>query len=212
MIASFTTLEAKLLFHDDVNSHYYYETNLPDITNENKKLGFLYRYEVSTMRDTFLSHFMGKSLYMPLGINFSKTMDLHGYIDDVVFYGQVEAFKFSTIPAQEEIEVKEKPKIIYYNYKDKIKSESFELKTEPPIVYNKGSSIVTVTIESIDFHSGVIDINCSDTELIFRFVVTNENIVNLLNTHIGRKCEIKANNLEKISSNIISNCTLCNLI
>ncbi len=210
MIASFTALEVKLLFHDDVNSHYYYSTNFPDPTNENKKLGFLYRYEQSTMINTFLSYFMGKGLYMPLGINFSKSMDLHGYIDDVVFYGQVEAFKFSMIPAEEEIEVKEKPKIIYYNYKDAI--ESFELKTEPPIVYGNGSSIVTVTIESVNLNSGVIDINCSDTELIFRFRLSNENIVNLLNTHIGKKCEIKANNLQKISSNIVDHCTLCNLI
>jgi hypothetical protein len=208
MTVSFTTLEVKLLFHDDVNSHYYYSTNYPDPTNENKKLGFLYRYEVSTMRNTFLSYFMGKSLYMPLGINFSKTMDLHGYIDDVVFYGQVEAFKFSTIPVEQEIEVKEKPKIIYYQ--DGI--ESFELKTEPPIVYGNGSSIITVTIESVNLNSGVIDINCSDTELIFRFRTSNENIVNLLNSHIGRKCEIKANNLQIISINIVDNCTLCNLI
>lgn len=212
MIASFTTLEVKLLFHDDVNSHYYYSTNYPDPINENKKLGFLYRYEASTMLNTFLSYFMGKSLYMPLGINFSKTMDVHGYIDDVVFYGQVEAFKFSMIPPEEEIEVKEKPKIIYYNYKDGVKSESFELKTEPPIVYKNGSSIVTVTIESVNLHSGVIDINCSDTELIFRFRLSNENIFNLLNAHIGRKCEIKVNNLQRISSNIVDNCTLCNLI
>ncbi len=210
MIASFTALEVKLLFHDDVNSHYYYSTNFPDPTNENKKLGFLYRYEQSTMGNTFLSYFMGKGLYMPLGINFSKTMDLHGYIDDVVFYGQVEAFKFSMIPAEEKIEVKEKTKIIYYNYKDGI--ESFELKTEPPIVYGNGSSIVTVTIEYVNLNSGVIDIHCSDTELIFRFRLSNENIVNLLNTHIGKKCEIKANNLQRISSNIVDNCTLCNLI
>jgi len=208
MIASFTTLEAKLLFHDDVNSHYYYETNLPDITDENKKLGFLYRYESSTMGNTFLSYFMGKSLYMPLGINFSSNMNSHGYIDDVVFYGQVEGFKFSMIPPEEEIEVKEKPKIIYYENG----IESFELKTEPPIVYDKGSSIVTVTIESIDHHLGVVDINCSDTELIFRLPVTNENIFNLVNTHIGRKCEIKANNLQKISGNMVNSCTLCNLI
>lgn len=212
MIASFTTLEVKLLFHDDVNSHYYYSTNYPDPTNEKKKVGFLYRFEKSTMANTFLSHFMGKSLYMPLGINFSKTMDVHGYIDDVVFYGQVEAFKFSMIPAEEEIEVKEKPKIIYYNYENGIKSESLKLKTEPPIVYGNGSSIVTVTIESINYNSGVIDIKCSDTELIFRFRISNENIVNLLNAHINRKCEIKANNLQKISSNIVDNCTLCNLI
>lgn len=208
MIASFTTLEAKLLFHDDVNSHYYYQTNFDDPATQGKKVGFLYRYEHSTMINTFLSYFMGKSLYMPLGINFSKTMDLHGYIDDVVFYGQVEAFKFSMIPPEEEIEVKEKPKIIYYENG----IETFELKTEPPIVYDKGSSIVTVTIESIDFHSGVIDINCSDTELIFRVRTSNENIVNLLNTHIGRKCEIKANNLQKIASNMVDNCSLCNLI
>jgi len=210
MIASFTTLEVKLLFHDDVNNYYYYSTNYPDPMNQSKKLGFLYRFEASTMTNTFLSYFMGKELYMPLGINFSSTMNLHGYIDDVVFYGQVEAFKFSTIPVsqEKEIKLKEKPKIIYYQ--DGI--ESFELKTEPPIVYGKGSSIVTVTIKSVNLNSGVIDINCSDTELIFRFRANNENISNLLLGHVGRRCEIKANNLQKISSNIVDNCTLCNLI
>ena len=198
MIASFTVLQAKLILQDSNN--YYYSTEMLDPSDSSKKLGFLYTYEESTMKDSILSEFMGKDLYMPVGINFSSTMSFHSYIEDTTIYTNVEAFKFSFIPIN--------------NFCDTKKQVDSGSQRDLKNVYANGSSIFTVTIESvsanIDFT--IIDIVCADTEIVFRFNNTNRNIYKLLNTHINRHCEIKINNLEKIVGGIVNNCTLCNLI
>jgi hypothetical protein len=200
MIASFTVLQAKLILQDSNN--YYYSTEMLDFSDSSKKLGFLYTYEESTMKDSILSKFMGKDLYMPIGINFSSTMSFHSYIENTTIYTQIEGFKFSFIPA----DIRH-----FSNTKKKVHSG---IQSDLKSVYGSGSSIFTITIESVsanvDFTT--IDIVCADTEIVFRFNNTNRNIYKLLNTHINRHCEIKVNNLEKIVDGVVNNCTLCNLI
>lgn len=200
MIASFTVLQAKLILQDGNN--YYYSTEIFDPSNSSKKLGFLYTYEESTMKDSILSKFMGKDLYMPLGINFSSTMSFHSYIEDTTIYTNVEAFKFSFIPVN------------IQHFCDTKKQVDSGIQSNLKSVYANGSSIFTIIIESvsanIDFST--IEIVCADTEIVFKFNNTNRNIYKLLNTHINRHCEIKVNNLEKIVDGIVNNCTLCNLI